>query len=213
LTEAFTELGVTFEVSHPDIAVSFNFGGSSVLVQQIEAGAAADVFASADEATMRTLSKTGKVTTPRLIARNRLAILVERGNPKAIRGLADLSRPGLEVVLCAPEVPCGRLTETALAKAGAAVRPAAREENVKAVVSKVVLGEADAGIVYASDVRAVGDKAEGVAIDSAGDPDLEAIYPIAAVNSGNRQAAGAWIEHVLSERGQATLHSYGFLSP
>lgn len=214
LTEAFTQLGAGFEADHPDLEVTFNFAASSALAQQIGEGAPADVVASADEATMAKVTAAGDASDPATFARNRLALLVERGNPKGIRTLADLGRSGVVFVVCAPEVPCGRFAAAALSRAKVTANPASLEENVKAVVSRVTLGEADAGIVYATDVRAAGDQAEGVAIDIATDPALEAVYPIAVTTaSANEDAARAWTDHVLSDAGQATLARFGFLPP
>ncbi|MBI2711099.1 MAG: molybdate ABC transporter substrate-binding protein [Actinobacteria bacterium] len=214
LTDAFTELGKAFEAEHPKVTVTFDFAASSALAQQIDEGAPADVFAPADEASMKRVTERGNASDPRIIARNRLAILVEKGNPKGITGLADLAEPGVVLALCAPAVPCGRLADAALEKAGVRVEPASLEENVKAVVAKVTLGEADAGIVYATDVKAAGGKAEGVGIGIAGDPSLEAVYPIAVTKQArNAAAARAWIEFVRSGEGQKTLAKFGFLSP
>jgi molybdate transport system substrate-binding protein len=196
------------------VKVTFNFAASSALAQQINEGGAADVFVSADEANMKKVTDASDASDPKVIARNRLAILVAKGNPKGITGLADLARPGLVVLLCAPQVPCGKFAAAALAKANVSVKPASLEENVKFVVSKVALGEADAGIVYVTDVKASGDKAQGVAIDIADDPALEAVYPMAATTNGAHQdAARAWIDFALSDRGQRILHSDGFLAP
>jgi molybdate transport system substrate-binding protein len=210
LTEAFTELGRTFEDEHPDVEVTFNFAGSSALVQQLDSGAPADVFASADEANMQKAVTAGDAADPVVIARNRLALLVERGNPKGITSLADLDKTGIVFVLCAPEVPCGKFGAAALATARVTAGPASLEENVKAVVSKVVLGEADAGIVYATDVQAAGTQADGIAIDGA----PEAVYPIAVTTAAtNRDAAEAWIALVRSKEGRAVLAARGFLEP
>ncbi|HYH48680.1 MAG TPA: molybdate ABC transporter substrate-binding protein [Acidimicrobiia bacterium] len=214
LSDAFTEMGATFEAAVPGIDVSFSFAASSTLARQIDEGGPADVFVSADESAMRTVTDGGNATGPRTVARNRLAILVEKGNPKGITGLASLGDPGVLFTLCAPEVPCGAIGAAALAQAGISAEPASLEENVRAVVSKVTLGEADAGIVYVTDVRAAGDKAQGVPIDIADDPSLEAVYRIAVTTaSTNEVAARAWVDHVLSEAGQATLARYGFLAP
>ncbi len=214
LSEAFSELGRVFEGRHPNVEITFNFAASSALAEQLNAGAPGDVFASADEANMRKVTDRGTAADPKVIARNRLAILVERGNPRGVAGLADLADPDLVLVLCAPEVPCGRLAAAALAKAGVRVRPASLEENVKAVVSKVTLGEADAGIVYATDVKAAGDEAQGVHIGIASDPDLEAVYPMAVTRAtSNREAAQAWLDFVLSAEAQSILRTHGFVSP
>jgi molybdate transport system substrate-binding protein len=214
LTEAFTALGRTFEADHPGVKVAFSFAASSALAQQIDDGADADVFASADQTNMQKVVDAGRAADPTIVARNRLAILVEKGNPKGISGLTDLARSGVVLVLCAPEVPCGRFATAALTKAGVTVKPASLEENVKAVVAKVTLGEADAGIVYVTDVRAAGGAAEGVAIDIADDPALEAVYPMAVTSSARDDAAAkAWVELVRSAAGQRTLATFGFLAP
>ena len=214
LTEAFTEVGEVFEGANPDVAVTFNFAASSALAQQLNEGGAADVFVSADEANMKKVTDAGNASSTKVIARNRLAILVERGNPKGITGLGDLARSDVVVVLCAPDVPCGKLAAAALTKASVDVKPASLEENVKAVVSRVTLGESDAGIVYVTDVRAAGDKAEGLPIDIADDPALEAVYPLAVIaKSTNPATADAWRTYVLSREGAAILSKYGFLAP
>jgi molybdate transport system substrate-binding protein len=213
LTEAFTEIGKGFEAKHRRTRVVFSFAASSALAQQIIQGGPADVFVAADDANMKKVTDMGGALHPKTIARNRLSILVERGNPKGITGLADLAKPGLVFVLCAAEVPCGKFGAAALAKANVTGKPASLEENVKAVVSKVTLGEADAGIVYVTDVKAAGEKAQGVAIDIANDPSLEAVYSIAVTTAASNQAgAKAWIDYVLSSDGKATLANYGFLT-
>lgn len=214
LTEVFTVMGKDFERTHPNVKVTFSFAASSSLAQQVDDGAPADVLVTADESNMKTVTDAGNATDPKTIARNRLAILVGRGNPKAIASLSDLATPGVVFVLCAPEVPCGRFGAAALAKAKVRATPASLEENVKAVVAKVTLGEADAGLVYVTDVKAAGARAQGVDIDIARDPSLEAVYPIAVTKQvANQAAANAWIDYVLSSDGQHTLASYGFLAP
>lgn len=214
LTDAFEELGRTFEDRHPGVTVTFSFGGSSALARQLRDGAPADVFVAADEVTMGGAVDAGDAVDPELIARNRLALLVERGNPKGIVALSDLARGDVVLVLCAPEVPCGRLGAAALRAAGVRATPASLEANVKAVVAKVALGEADAGVVYASDLPTAGGTTEGVAIDGADDPGLEARY-LAAVTSTAvaPDVARAWIDHLLSPEGQAVLARHGFLAP
>jgi molybdate transport system substrate-binding protein len=216
LTEAFTELGQAFEADHPGVQVTFNFAASSALAQQLNEGGSADVFVSADEANLRKVTDAGSAdaASTQVIARNRLSILVEPGNPKAIKGLSDLAKADVVTVLCAPEVPCGKYAAAALTKAGVTVKPASLEENVKGVVSKVTLGEADAGIVYVTDVRAAKGKAEGVDIELADDPALEAVYPMAGTSrAANAKAAAVWRTFVVSEEGQAVLAKYGFLAP
>lgn len=214
LTEAFTELGQAFEAAHPDVTVTFNFAASSALAQQLNEGAAADVFVSADEANMKKVTDAGNASGPAVIARNRLSILVEKGNPKKIADLPDLARPDVVAVLCAPEVPCGKFATAALAKAAVTVKPASLEENVKAVVARVTLGEADAGIVYVTDVKAAADKADGVPISGADDPALEAVYPMAVTeSSANPVGAAAWRAFVLGPEGASVLAKYGFGAP
>ena len=147
-----------FEDEQPTSTVEFSFAASSELAVQIQEGAPADVFASADETNMEKVVDSGDVTAePAIFARNRLAIAVEQGNPEDIEGLDDLADPDLVVVLCASEVPCGRFADEALANAGVSVTPASRAENVKAALTPVELGEADAAIVYVTDVEASDD--------------------------------------------------------
>jgi molybdate transport system substrate-binding protein len=209
LTEAFTEMGKSFEAKNPGVDVTFNFGASNALVEQVNQGAPADVLATADEANMAKASAAGNVANRKVFVRNRLAIMVAKGNPKKLQGLADLARPGVVFVMCAPTVPCGRFGAEALNKAGVRAQPRSQEESVKGVVSKVTFGEADAGIVYVSDIRAVGDKAEGVVIPD--QHNVIATYPIASLTKAQSpQLAQAWVDFVLSEEGQAILFRFGF---
>ncbi len=210
LTEAFSTLEKRFEKAHPGAKVTLNFGASSELVDQIGQGAPADILATADTKTMKTAVDAGKVGKPQTFARNRLAILVAPGNPKHIKTLADLADPGVAFVLCAPEVPCGKFGARILARAKVAAEPKSFEENVKAVVNRVVLGEADAGLVYVSDVKAAGAKAEGVNIPDA--QNTIATYPIAvAQGSSNGATARAFVAYVRSAAGQRVLAADGFL--
>lgn len=210
LTEAFTDLGKAFEAANPGVKVTFSFGASSTLAQQALDGAPADLLATADEANLQKVVDGGGASDPRVFARNRLAILVGRGNPKGIATLADLAKPGVAVVLCAPEVPCGKFGAQVLQKAGVAVTPRSLEENVKGVVSKISLGEADAGLTYVTDVRAAGEKAEGLPIPD--EQNVTAVYPMGLLKQvGNKDAAVAFRNYVLSPAGQSTLAGYGFL--
>lgn len=210
LTDAFTELGKAFESAHPDVKVTFSFGASSTLAQQALDGAPADLLATADEANLQKVVDGGDASDPRVFARNHLSILVAEGNPKGIADLADLARPGLVVVLCAPNVPCGRFGAQVLQQAGVSVTPKSLEENVKGVVSKVTLGEADAGLVYVTDALAAGQKAQGISIPD--EQNVVAVYPIGRLEqAGNGEAALAFRNFVLSPAGQATLAGYGFL--
>ena len=212
LTAAFTTISGEFERSHPGTMVKFTFSGSSTLVSQIQQGAIGDVFASADQPNMQKLVDAGLVTgSPSTFAHNRLAIVVAAGNPKRIAGLSDLARSGLVVVLCAPAVPCGHYAVQALQKGGVTVKPASQETDVKAVVSKVALGEADAGIVYVTDIKAAGAAVEGVDIQPA--LNVVADYPIAVLkDSQNLALARAFISYLVGD-GQRTLTRYGFTSP
>jgi molybdate transport system substrate-binding protein len=168
------------------------------------------VFASADLADMDKVKDL--VATPQNFASNLLQIVVEKGNPKGVKGLDDLASPDLKVVLAAPDVPAGKYAAQVLGKAGVTVRPVSQEDNVKAVVTKVSLGEADAGIVYVTDVTAGGDKVEGVDIPE--DQNVFATYPIATVKaSKNADMAQRFMALVLSDQGQQVLKQYGFLPP
>ena len=212
LSAAFQELARTFEAQHPGVKVDLAFGGSSTLVQQIQQGAPADVFASADEANMQRLVESGAIAgVPALFAHNRLQIVVGLGNPKHIAGLADLAKPGLTIALCGPTVPCGGYTAEVFRMAGLATPQASQELDVKAVLSKVVLGDADAGVVYVTDVRAAGTAVVGVDIPQ--EANVIARYPIAAVkNAPHAPAAAAFIAFVLSAEGQQKLTRFGFLA-
>lgn len=213
LTAAFTEIGDAFMVEFPDASVTFNFAASSELVTQIDEGAPADVYASADLDNMTKLTDAGgSAGDPVVFATNLASIIVGPGNPTGITGIADLANPELIVVQCAPEVPCGKYATRIFENAGVTVTPKSLEENVKAVVTKVTLGEADAGIVYVTDVTAAGADAEGVAIPA--DVNVVAEYPIVATaDAPNPDAAQAFVDFVLGEQGQEILASYGFVEP
>jgi molybdate transport system substrate-binding protein len=210
LTEAFEQIGDDFEVERPDIDVEFSFAASSELAVQIQQGAPADVFASADKSTMKQVVDADDVAVePRIFTRNRLAIAVEGGNPRRIRGLDDLDEPGLVVVLCAQQVPCGKLADKVLADAGVSITPASRAKSVKATLTLVELGEADAAIVYVTDVEASGE-VDGVEIPD--DQNVVAPYPIALLTeSPNPDAARDFVQFVTSPDGQRTLRRFGFL--
>jgi molybdate transport system substrate-binding protein len=213
LGEAYTEIGTAFMAARPGVTVMFNFASSSDLVAQILEGAPADVYASADETNMTKLIDTGGgAGEPQVFATNRLEIIVEPGNPLGISGVADLADRDLIYVTCAPDVPIGRYALLVLEAAGVAVTPASLEENVKGVVTKVTAGEADAGIVYATDVIAAGTDAEGVDIPA--DINVEATYPIVvAARATNPAGAQAFVDFVLGDEGQAILAEHGFGPP
>jgi len=205
LTEAFGELGRTFEATHPDVHVALTFAASSTLARQVVEGSPGDVLATADEAAMAPVVAAGRVAAaPTVFARNRLAIAVAPGNPQRVSGLADLAGPGLTVVLCAPEAPCGRAAAEALRRAAVDLRPESLEENVRAVVSRVALGEADVGLVFATDVPAAG--VEAVAVPDG--QNVTTAYPVAVVC--DTAAARAFVDHVLSTDGQQVLARFGF---
>lgn len=208
LTEAFTEMAEAFERDRDGLDVRLTFGGSGSLARQLGDGAQADVFASADEIAMESLGDA--VGAPAVIAKNRLVIVVEPGNPKHVKGLESLSGD-IVLVVCAPEVPCGRYADAALERAGVTVQPASREENVKAVVARVALGEADAGIVYATDAIAAGEQVARVDIGADVAPD--ASYTMAVVEASESDLADDWLRFVLSQRGQDILERHGFLAP
>ncbi|MFA1548184.1 molybdate ABC transporter substrate-binding protein [Actinomadura chokoriensis] len=213
LTETFTALGKKFEGSHPGVRVRFNFGGSSTLAQQITQGAPADVFAAASPATMKTVTDAGDASgTPRVFTKNRLVIAVPQDNPGKVATVGDLSRRGLKVVLCAVQVPCGAAAQTALEAADVEVEPVSREQDVKAVLTKVGLGEADAGLVYRTDAKSSGGKVMGIEFPEA----AKAIndYPIVEVaKAPNGALARDFIALVLGEQGRAVLTRAGFEGP
>ena len=212
LTAAYTSIGKDFEKAHPGSMIKLSFGGSSTLVAQIQQGAVGDIFASADQPTMQKAVDAGLVAgPPTIFAHNRLEIAVGSGNPKHITGLSDLGRSGIVVVLCAPAVPCGRYAAQTLQKAGVTVKPASQETDVKAVVSKVALGEADAGISYVTDVKAAGGGVQGVEIPLS--LNIVADYPVAILkDSQNAPLAKAFVTYLLGA-GQPTLARYGFTGP
>jgi molybdate transport system substrate-binding protein len=210
LTESFTAIGTAFETANPGTKVTFGFGASSTLATQIDQGAPADVIATADTTSMQKLVDGGRLAAaPVVFARNRLAVITAAGNPKKIGSLSDLVAPGLAVVLCADTVPCGRFAKQALGKAGVTVTPKSYETDVKAVVTKVTLGEADAGIVYVTDVKAAGAKAAGVTIPDA--QNVVAEYPIVAVKAAaNPSVADAFVAFVTGPQGKELLAAAGF---
>ena len=213
LTEAFDKIGAQFEKANPGVTVKFNYNGSSSLATQITQGAPADVFASAAPSNMKTVTDAGLATgTPKIFAANSGEIMVETGNPMKITSVADLANPAVKVVVCAPEVPCGKVATAVFKNAGVTVKPVSQEQNVGGVVTKVTLGEADAGIVYVTDAKANEAKATGVPIP-ADQNDITA-YPIAEIKDApNPTAAAAFISYVLGPDGQKVLASFGFLPP
>lgn len=193
--------------------VRLNLAGSQTLVTQLVEGAPADVLITADTAQMRRAVEAGLVAgEPIALATNVLTIAVEAGNPLAVRGLADLARADLVLVLAAEEVPAGRYAREILERAGVDARPASREQSVRAALGKVVQGEADAAIVYASDVVAAGPRVTDVPIPS--EENVVATYPAAVLRGAPApEAAQAFVDLLLSVRGRGVLRAYGFVAP
>lgn len=213
LTEAFNQVGASFERQNRGVHVSFNYGASSTLAAQIQQSAPADVFASADQPTMARVVQSRDVSgKPANFAGNLLEIAVAPGNPKHVRTLADTLQPGVSLVLCAPQVACGAFALQAYRKAALTVPTVPTGLNVKDTLSKVSLGQADAAVVYVTDVRAAKGQVAGVPIPTA--QNVRAEYPIAVVRStANAGVARAFQRFVLSASGQAILRRFGFLAP
>ncbi len=224
LTDAFTEAGAAFEAANPRTNVTFNFAASSALATQINEGAPADVFASADNEQMAVVTEAGNAVAPGPFAANRPVVVVPAGSDR-VRTFADLAHPGLKVVLAAPDVPIGRYSREILSKASAAnggvsssfsddvlANLQSNETNVRAVLTKVQLGEADAGIVYATDIRAAAE--DVVAIEIPEQYNVIAEYPIALVDESEQpDVAEAFIGFILSAEGQSIMRRFGFGAP
>lgn len=212
LTGAFQSAEKRLASSNTGLSITYDFAGTNTLVTQIEQGAPADVLASADVANMDRLVREGLVEPPVTFARNKLEIAVAPGNPKHITGLADLARTNISVVLAAPGVPDGDYTREALSKLHIRVTPKSLETDVKSALAKVVTGEADATVVYVTDVRAAGTSVTGVAIPDSEQPEIT--YPIAVIKSSvHKAAARAFVESAVSGAIQRDLEAAGFLPP
>jgi len=213
LTDAFDQIGAQFHQANPGVTVKFNYNGSSSLATSINQGAPADVFASAAPSNMATVTDAGNAAgAPKTFAANQGEIMVGKGNPDHITSVSQLANPAVKVVVCAPEVPCGAVATAIFKNADVSVKPVSEETNVGGVVTKVTLGEADAGIVYVTDVKANAAKATGVPIPAAENDTTE--YPIAEVKGApNASAATAFISYVLGPDGQKVLASFGFMPP
>jgi molybdate transport system substrate-binding protein len=212
LQEAFTALGKAFEAEHPGSKVVFNFGPSSGLATQIGQGAPADVFAAASTKTMDQVVAGGDATGPKDFAANTMEIAVPPDNPAGVKAVADLARKGVKVALCQAEVPCGATAAKVFQKAKITVAPVTEEIDVKAVLSKVSLGEVDAGVVYVTDVRAAGDSVVGIEIPDG--VNASTTYPISALTaSANQATSKAFVDYVLSADGFAALTAAGFSRP
>ena len=213
LTATFTELAAEFEAAHPGTDVALNFAGSADMVTQITEGAPADVFASADEKNMAKLTDDDLVEgEPVDFATNVLEIAVPPGNPAGIETFADLAAPGVKLVVCAPEVPCGAATLKVAEASGVTLAPVSEESSVTDVLGKVTSGEADAGLVYVTDVKAAGDAVDGIPFDESGD--AVNTYPIATLVDAEAPAvAQAFLEFVTGEAGLSVLAAAGFGKP
>ena len=213
LKDTFTELASEFEASHPGVTVSLNFAGSADLVSQVTEGAPADVVAFADEKNMAKLTDAKLIAgTPELFASNTLEIAVPRGNPAGITSFADLSKPDAKVVICAAQVPCGSATVKIEQATGIALSPVSEESAVTDVLGKVSSGEADAGLVYVTDVEAAGDSVEGISFpESAGAVNR---YPVGiTTTSAHPELAEEFVTLVTGVDGQKILASAGFAKP
>ena len=213
LAMPFAEAGVAFEKEHPGVKVQLNLGASSDLARFVQEGALADVFASADVANMDKVESQDLLDSASVIfATNYLEIIVEKGNPLNISSLKDLSNPDLIFVTTNPDVPIGKYTAEVLKKAGVSITPDSFESNVKGIMLKVASGEADAGIVYHSEVIAADDQVEGVEIPTKFN--IVAKYPIGIIkNTAHSKQAQEFVDFLLSPKGQALLTQYGFKTP
>ena len=213
LTGSFTQIGKDFEAANPGSKVTFNFAGSPALATQINEGAPADVFASAAPKNMQTVTDAGNGDgAPTTFVKNQLVIAVPRGNPDGIKGLADLAKPGVKVALCTEQVPCGAAAKKALATANVKITPVTLEQDVKAALSKVRLGEVDAALVYRTDVKAAASDVDGIEFPESANAINE--YPIIVLkNAPNRAGAQAFVTLVLSDKGKTVLTQAGFQSP
>ena len=210
LTEVFNDIGEQFMLANPDITIAFNFASSSDLALQISQGLPADVFASADVKNMAKVTDAGLLLGQSVtFATNSLEIVVEKGNPLFVDSLAQLATPGLLFVTCPIEVPIGGYTAEVLRNAGVTVTPASLEENVKGILTKVALGEADAGIVYRTDILAAGNSVTGVPI--ADNVNVTTKYLVGALrDSQNQDASQRFIIFLSSEQGQKIFSQFGF---
>lgn len=212
LSDVFESIADEFEAANPGVTVATSFAGSSTLAAQIREGAPADVFASADATTMDDLGDESVLTgTPVVFARNRIVIIVAPDNPLGITGLADLAGPRVTYVTAGPSVPITRYADDALADAGVTVRPVSQEPDVRAVLTKVASGEADAGIVYATDAAAANGAVKGIEVTAV---DVVATYPAAVLRASSRpDLAAAFVAFLTTPAAQKTLADAGFAPP
>lgn len=212
LRDVFDDLAERFMSDHPDVEVVVGYGGSAGLAEQIVAGAPADVFAAANPATMRVVTDAGLTVAPVVVASNTLQIALPRGNPGNVTGIDDLARPELAVALCDPAVPCGAAAVELLDRAGVSASVDTLEGDVRAALTKVVLGEVDAALVYRTDVLAAGDDVEGIEVPEAAEV-VTAVEISLLAEAPNPGAGSAFLDLVLSPTGRATLRKAGFGAP
>jgi molybdate transport system substrate-binding protein len=212
LTEAFTQLGKQFEAAHPGDKVTFSFGPSSGLATQIISGAPADVFASASAKNMQEVVTAGDASAPTDFVKNVMEVAVPPANPAHVKSVNDLAKSSVKVALCQPQVPCGVVAAEVFKNAGITVKPVTLEVDVKSVLTKVELGDVDAGMVYVTDVMGAGSKVMGVPIPAS--VNASTTYPIATVSKSSHQSiAQAFVAYVLSPAGQQVLTADGFQKP
>lgn len=213
LKSTFTELAKDFEADHAGVTVKLSFAGSSDLAAQITEGAPADVFAAADERTMGIVTDAGDATgTPEIFATNTMQIAAPADNPAGIESLKDLTASDVTLVICAPQVPCGAAAQGVFANAGIKVTPASEEQSVTDVLGKVTSGEADAGLVYVTDVKGAGDQVTGIEIPA--DDNVVNTYPITALaGAADDDLAASFVDFVTGDQGQKVLQDAGFGAP
>jgi molybdate transport system substrate-binding protein len=212
LKEAFTTIGKQFEAAHPGAKVTFSFGASSALAQQVTSGAPADVFASASPKNMQQVVTSGDASNPVNFAKNVMEVATPPSNPAHVASVNDLANPSVKVALCQPQVPCGVTAAKVFKNASITVKPVTLQPDVKSVLTQVELGSVDAGMVYVTDVHAAGTKVKGVEIPASINASTE--YPIAPVSkSGNAATAQAFVTYVVSPAGQSVLAAAGFEKP
>ncbi len=209
LTETFDSLAASFEKLHPNVTITSSYGGSGALAQQIVAGAPVDVFASAADAPMKVVTDAGLATNPTAFATNVLQLVVPTGNPAGVKTIADLANPSVKVILCDVTVPCGSAAQTLLTKVGVTVKPVSLETDVKQVLSKIELDEADAGLVYVTDAKTAAGKVQTIDV-----PEAKTVindYPIVTLTkSANPKAAQAFVDYITGPVGRKALRDAGF---
>lgn len=212
LRQVFDELAAKFEASHPGVEVIVSYGGSADLADQVLSGAPADVLATADERTMARVEEGGDAAEPVVFATNTLTVVTPPDDPAGVASLADLARDDVDVVVCAPEVPCGAATDEVAQGAGVTIHRVSEEPSVTDVLAKITAGEADAGLVYVTDAALAGDGVRVVAT-----PEAEAAvnrYPVAVLTgAGQPDLARDWVELVTDEAGRDVLAGAGFGLP